>query len=184
MAEAGEITGPERWGAELYGEPCRECRFVWDLGPGDAVLLTERMPERFERALAGATGRERLPELGWDVTGYVAHVGDNLRIWAERLTGARLSGDSHAAGYDADALAEARSYDRLPLAGALWSLRWSAEMWAEALDAALDAGTVLDHSRRGTQTAADVARNNAHDAFHHLWDVERTLAAAGSATGG
>jgi hypothetical protein len=175
MSEPGDDTEPERWGAELYGDPCRECEFVWELGTADAVRLVEGLPDRFADALAGAAGRERHPDLGWDVTGYVAHVGDNLRIWAERLTGSRLTGDGRVAGYDADALASARGYRTMALASALWSLRWSAEMWAEALVAAADAGTVLEHARRGPQTAADVARNNAHDAFHHLWDVERTL---------
>jgi hypothetical protein len=34
---------------------------------------------------------------------------------------------------------------------------------------------VLQHATRGAQRAEDVARNNAHDAHHHLWDIDRTL---------
>ena len=30
--------------------------------------------------------------------------------------------------------------------------------------------------RAGAEQAEDVARNNAHDAFHHLWDVDRWTA--------
>lgn len=172
-------TVTETWGAARFGDPCRECQFVWELGPRDAVLLVERMPERFAAAVVGASGQERHPDLGWDVTGYVAHVGDNLRNWAERVTGARLSGDPHVAGYSPDALAVARTYDQIRLPAALWTLGWSVSAWSEALDAALDAGVVLEHATRGAQRAEDIARNNAHDAFHHLWDVERTLAAVG-----
>jgi hypothetical protein len=36
---------------------------------------------------------------------------------------------------------------------------------------------VLRHATRGAQRAEDVARNNAHDAHHHLWDIDRTLRA-------
>jgi hypothetical protein len=36
-------------------------------------------------------------------------------------------------------------------------------------------GVVLQHATRGAQRAEDVARNNAHDAHHHLWDIDRTL---------
>jgi hypothetical protein len=66
-------------------------------------------------------------------------------------------------------------YDRLALAGALWSLGWAARAWLESVEAALAAGVVLQHAARGAQRAEDVARNNAHDAFHHLWDVDRIL---------
>jgi hypothetical protein len=35
---------------------------------------------------------------------------------------------------------------------------------------------VLQHPERGRQTVQDVALNNAHDAYHHAWDVERSIA--------
>ncbi|MFC3987986.1 hypothetical protein [Actinoplanes siamensis] len=34
----------------------------------------------------------------------------------------------------------------------------------------------LHHVTRGVQRAADVARNNCHDAYHHLWDIRMILA--------
>jgi hypothetical protein len=61
------------------------------------------------------------------------------------------------------------------LAGALWSLRWAATAWTEAAETALTAHVVLHHATRGPQRAEDVARNNAHDTHHHLWDITRTL---------
>ncbi len=165
----------ERWGADLYGNPCLGCGFDWNITGAQAVNLVRSMPERFAARLAGASGQERLPDLSWTSAAYVCHVTDNLRIWAERLVGAQVGGAHDVAGYNPDRLAEARCYDEIALAGALWSLAWAARAWAEALDDALAHGVVLQHAVRGAQRAEDVARNNAHDAYHHLWDVDRIV---------
>jgi hypothetical protein len=45
------------------------------------------------------------------------------------------------------------------------------------VETALASGVVLQHAARGAQRAEDVARNNAHDAHHHLWDIDRILIA-------
>jgi hypothetical protein len=93
----------EKWGADLYGDPCRECGFGWKLSPAQAVASVRAVPGAYTSRLAGATGRERHP--------------------------------------------------------------------------ALARAVVLWHATRGAQRAEDVARNNAHDAHHHLWDIDRTLRA-------
>jgi len=36
---------------------------------------------------------------------------------------------------------------------------------------------VLVHPERGEQTVLDVVGSNAHDAYHHRWDIERSLEA-------
>lgn len=164
------------WGPALYGEPCRECGFHWGLAPSEAVRLLGDMPGQFRRALAGCSGQERHPELAWTATAYVCHVGDNLRSWAERLAGARLSGDRQIPGYDQDLLAQARHYNELNLEAAMWSLDRAARCWIESLEAALSSGLVVEHAERGELRADDVARNNVHDACHHLRDVERIVA--------
>ncbi|WP_190232849.1 hypothetical protein [Streptomyces avicenniae] len=166
----------ELWGASLYGDPCRDCGFDWSLTPREAVVLVGALPARYAGLVEGLRGDERLPGLAWNVTAYVSHVTDNLRNWAERLAGARLSDAHRVPGYDQDLLANARHYAEIPLAGALWSLRWAAAAWAESVSAALDAGVVLDHATRGSQSTEDVARNNAHDAVHHAWDIARIVA--------
>ncbi len=176
----------EQWGATLYGNPCRECGFAWELTPEQAIASVRAVPAAYAARLAGATGRERHPDLTWTAAAYVAHVTDNLRTWSERLAGASPPGDLAAPGatlardlavpgYDPDLLARARHYDELPLAGTLWSLRWAAAAWTEAVQQALAADVTLHHATRGPQRAEDVARNNAHDAHHHLWDITRTL---------
>ena len=169
----------EKWGAGLYGDPCRDCGFEWSLSPGDAVRIVEELPARGRMLLAGRTGFERHPDLGWTPAAYVSHVTDNLRNWAERLAGARLSGAVDVPGYDPDLVAEARHYNEIAPAAALWSLEHAVAAWAASVTAALDAEVVLRHATRGAQRAEDVARNNAHDGHHHLWDIRRILAHAG-----
>ncbi|MCA1694981.1 MAG: hypothetical protein LC749_09720, partial [Actinobacteria bacterium] len=73
-----------------------------------------------------------------------------------------------------------RAYNLIPVAGALWSLRGACQEWLEAMDLATRSEIVLMHAGRGKQDVADVARNNAHDAYHHEWDIGRTLERAGA----
>ena len=166
----------ERWGADLYGDPCRGCGFSWGLSPAQAIAWMRAAPDAYARRLAGATGRERHPDLAWTTAAYVSHVIDNLRTWAERLAGGYLAGDLEVPGYDPDLLSRARHYNEVSLAGALWSLRWTVDAWAQSAEVALAGGVVLRHATRGAQAAEDVARNNTHDAHHHLWDIDRILA--------
>jgi RimJ/RimL family protein N-acetyltransferase len=168
----------ETWGAARYGNPCRECGWGWP-GPERAVAFVEGVADEFAHALAGRDGSTRHPDHGWTVAGYVAHVGDNLRQWAERLAEALAGEDRTVGAYDPDALGRARAYDAVAATGALWSLRHSASAWGEVLRAGLDQGAVLRHVTRGEQRAVDVAGNNAHDAFHHLHDVRRALGLPG-----
>jgi hypothetical protein len=166
----------ERWGADLYGDPCRGCGYGWSLTPQDAIRLVEELPNRFGRLLSDCTGRERHPDLDWDPTGYVCHVVDNLRIWAEGLAaGNQLPEEVSIPGYDPDLLARARRYHQVVPAAALWSLDRAVAAWSDSVTAALARGVVLRHARRGIQRAQDIARNNAHDAYHHAWDIERIL---------
>ncbi|GJF31310.1 hypothetical protein KNE206_40100 [Kitasatospora sp. NE20-6] len=152
--------------------------------PRQAVDRVRAVPADMALLLEGRSGDERHPDLGWTPAGYVSHVTDNLRIWAERLAGARLAGVVDVQGYDPDALAEARGYGSVPAAAALWSLPIAADAWARSVSAALEEQVVLRHAKRGPQRAEDVARNNAHDAVHHLWDIRRILAYADGTGGG
>ena len=165
----------EQWGAGLYGDPCAGCGFAWSVTPQEAIRRVEELPARFRGLLAGKTGYERHPDLAWTPAAYVSHVTDTLRTGAERLAGARLSGAVDVPGYDPDLVAHARHYNEIAPAAALWSLERSVDAWAEAVTAALDVGVVLQHATRGVQRAEDVARNNAHDGYHHVWDIERIL---------
>jgi len=161
----------------LYGDPCRECAYSFSRSLEDALALIDAVPGRFEDLLAGSTGSERHPELAWSVGAYVCHVADNLHIWAERLAGIALGPSPDIAAYDENELAAARVYEGIALAGALFSLERSAADFRVAMALARKAGAVMRHPERGTLSLTIVARGVAHDAFHHAWDIERTLAA-------
>lgn len=169
---------PERWGAALFGDPCRECGFRWDRTAQDAVHALAGVPDAFAGALAAAPAPLRHPDLGWSTAGYLRHVADNLETWAYRLDAARLDGSTSTSGYDPDALARVRDYAHATHEASLVVLRRAVPVWSSAVLAALAAGVVLDHATRGPQRAQDVARNNAHDAMHHLHDVRRIVAHA------
>ena len=137
--------------------------------------MVRSIPERYARLIGGADGSRHDAGLERSSVAYICHVTDNLRIWAERMAGAARGGRTHVAGYDNDLLATARVYESVPIEGALWSLGHAAEEWAEAFGMARDANVVFVHPERGEQTVLDVARTNAHDAFHHGWDIGRSV---------
>jgi hypothetical protein len=198
----------EIWGRARYGDPCRECGYEWSIGTsfgsststststsndssastptgtsigrGDAVAAVAAIPDRYASLLDGRDASLKHPDLDWTAGAYVCHVTDNLRIWAERLVGAAMGGGIDVPGYDESLLGRARAYNQVPVAGALWSLRLAAAAWVDAVALAAEARVVLLHTERGEQRTADVVRNNAHDAFHHAWDIRRTLEHAAS----
>ncbi|WP_432536825.1 hypothetical protein [Kineococcus arenarius] len=166
----------ESWGARLYGDPCTQCGWAWSTDAAANIEHVRGVPQRYAQLLQGRTGAERHPGLAWSVTGYVCHVGDNLRSWAERVAGVLRGAGAHVGGYDPDALAAARGYEQTSLPAALWSLEHSATAWVQVLTEAVEADVVLLHPARGPQRAVDVTGNNAHDAHHHAWDIARSLA--------
>lgn len=162
------------WGRRTYGEPCGECGYSWTIAASDAEMLVTAVPARLAKLLVGATGDERHPALAWSVKSYVAHIGDNLRIWAERLAGIALGGPRAIASYDDNKLAAARNYEALSLPGVLWTLERSTRDWHEAVNSPAPDLEMI-HPERGRISRDDIIRNNAHDAVHHLWDIERSL---------
>ena len=173
--DCGKLGAMSDWARTRYGDPCRECGYSWSISLDEAAEIVAATPASYREALEGHDPSARHPGLGWSARGYVCHVTDNLRIWAERLAGAALGGDTEVAGYDNDLLATARSYEKVPIEGALWSLRHAADAWAEAFRMAQEAGVVFQHPERGEESVLDIGRTNAHDAFHHGWDIDRSL---------
>jgi hypothetical protein len=165
----------DSWGEPLYGDPCRECAFQWATGLAPATSLMRDLPDSVDELVTGATGTERLPELAWNVSAYVAHMTDNTRIWAERLISVARGADTHVCPYDPDLLAQARRYNDIGLKGAKWSLRIAVESWLSAVAEADRAGVVIQHSERGVMEVSEIAVSNAHDSYHHCWDLTRLL---------
>ncbi len=127
----------DKWGSPLYGEPCRECGFTWTTGHAELIAVMRRLPGSIEQFASSATGTERLSCLGWNISGYIAHMADNTRIWAERLVGVARGADPHVVPYDPDLLADSRHYDDVALQGAIWSFGVAVESWLSAVDEAL-----------------------------------------------
>lgn len=162
------------WGARTYGQPCRGCGYSWAISAADARAIVAGVPAALVVDLHGASGDERIPGLAWSVTAYVAHVGDNLRIWAERIAGITAGAATGVAGYDENELATARAYDELRLEGVMWSLGHAVRDWLDAVGAAPPDLEIV-HPHRGVLTLTDVVRSNAHDAAHHRHDIGRIL---------
>ena len=165
------------WGRATYGDPCRDCGFRWSVSQAEAVATVMATPAEFGRLLRGTDGTQRHPDLAWTAIVYVSHVADNLRIWAERLAALTLGAVGPVTPYNQDLLAQARRYDELTLVGALWSLDRAVRDWYDAVALADVAGISLVHPERGELAVVDVVRSNSHDAYHHGWDIKRTVEA-------
>ena len=163
------------WGVSVYGNPCRECGYNWTISMADGVPLVASLPFAFSELLEGWSGKELHPSLSWSVSGYVLHVADNLRIWAERLMGVVDGVPLVVGNYDENKLADVRNYENIPIQAALWSLTRSVDDWLSSVESAPSSGVVLVHPVRGELTLSDVVLSNAHDALHHQWDIERTI---------
>ena len=80
-----------RWGRENFGDPCRVCGFDWSMPEETARALVAEAPQTFADLIGPSDGRERHPDLEWTAGGYVCHVADSLRVWAERLANVALA---------------------------------------------------------------------------------------------
>ena len=141
----------------------------------DAISLVANLPFDYGDLLSGKSGNEQHPDLSWTVAGYVSHVADNLRIWAERLMGILGGAPRLVGNYDESTLAEARRYKDIPIQAATWSLAQSVDAWLRSVEASPASGVVMVHPERGELTLSDVVLSNTHDALHHRWDIERTI---------
>jgi hypothetical protein len=163
------------WWVAAFGDPCRGCGFSWTTSEDQAIAEVSSIPDRFGSLLSGKDGSQHHPELSWSAKAYVFHVADNLRIWGERLAASCAGAVDALAEYDDNLLAEARSYEQMPLQAAMWSLQCSVQGWLEAVQLATQCGAVLHHPHRGILRVPDVVRSNCHDAHHHEWDIQRIL---------
>lgn len=169
---------------QKYGDPCLGCGYGWSIDPAGPAVILAGTADRYLELLVGCDGRESVPSLAWDAGSYVCHVADNTRIWAERLAGASAGPAGPVASYDEVALAVARSYAGIALAGALWSLERAVGDWQAALALVGDRSLVVAHPDQGSLSVDDLARIVAHEALHHGLDLERIVWAAPTAGSG
>jgi hypothetical protein len=159
-----------------YGDPCRICGYSWSTDSQTCLKIIGGASARFDALLSQRDGSERRADLEWNARGYVAHVGDMMRIWAERLAGAALCPSGSVVPYDEGDLGEARGYTELPLRASLWSLERATGDWQAADALAERAGAVLDHPEQGPLGLEEVRRIVAHEVEHHAMDVSLIVA--------
>jgi hypothetical protein len=161
---------------------CPECGFDWALGEPEIVSCITGAPTTFRDALGDPSrpghGTRVRPEV-WSPLEYVAHTGDALSWYGERIRQIVDGRGRLAAGPDWDALLSTHI-------GAGWSLRQAAGFVGAAggeFGAELDAlGAVGWRSTGATPGGArrslvELARRAAHEVHHHAFDVRRLLTA-------
>ena len=165
-----------RWGPDTFGDPCRECGFEWSQSQDAAHAAVVAAPATIGALLDGHDGRSRGAGLQWTAGGYVCHVGDSIRVWAERLASTALGDPGPIGEYDQDLLAAARHYDDVGIRGARWSLRRAVADWEAAVELAIARDVAMVHPELGLMSLHDVVLIRAHDVTHHTRDIERSLA--------
>jgi len=151
---------------------CPECGFSWTTDVEDAIAMVAESPHLFAQALATVDPATSVRADAWSATEYLWHMVDVLRIGSERLWTLRVDPDAGLPSWDENDLARVRRYGDLSATVGLVAYGKAAEEWAAAArDAPPEAEAA--HPEFGTITAADVIRRNAHEAQHHLLDIEQ-----------
>jgi hypothetical protein len=163
------------WGRTTFGEPCAGCGFSWSISGDEADAIVRDAPRLFRDVATQPRDRDRHPDLQWSVSGYVCHVADSIRIWAERIASVVIANQVDVPPYDQDALAKARHYELIDVHAALWSLERSIADWVAAVELTRGRPFVMRHEEVGTMSLTDVAAIRAHDVVHHAWDIERIV---------
>lgn len=161
---------------------CDECGFDWDASLLEMIRIIERFPDRASVLLDGAGDvvyRRPAPET-WSPNEYMWHVLDTYHIFAEWLHMTRTEDHPTHASANADQLAEVRGYAERPIETALWALRPAAGLLVEEATI-VDPDRLVMYKDWRDVTAAEVIGFAAHEAAHHLIDLERavTVPAAG-----
>jgi hypothetical protein len=151
---------------------CEECGFAWTISRDDAIDLVAQLPETATAAVARI--HQPMQQIGvrWSASMYVWHLVDDLRIGTERLLTLTHDPGRDVTCWDENALADIRRYAQLSPAVGLIVLRTAAREWAGAARKA-PAEAAVRHPQFGDLGALEIIRRNAHEAHHHLMDINR-----------
>jgi hypothetical protein len=162
---------------------CAECGFDWALGRPAIVACIAGAPERFLNAVGNpppsGLGSRVLPGV-WSPLEYVAHTGDALGWYGERVRQIVDGSGPLAAGPDWDRLLGAHAAERWSAVDALRFLGEVAEPLGTLLEG-LGPGTWQSTGSTpagGRRSVAELARRAAHEVRHHAFDVQRLLGAS------
>ena len=180
------MNGEEAGASVLAVSACAECGYEWGGPPGDAVAVIGGFPDQLSRlvvdlGLEDGDGRLRARHGAgvWSPLEYMAHTGDAIGWYAGRITRV-LSEDRPALEpFDWDAYTAAQRYHERRLVDVLAGVR------ATCAGLAAELGSVTAWAREGTgsdgsaRTVAQLADRAAHEAHHHLRDIQHGIPAPG-----
>ncbi len=153
-------------------ERCPECAFSWTTGVDDAIAMVAGSPSLFSHALGSVDPSVSVGPGVWTPGQYLWHMVDVLRIGTERLWTLTVDAGATLPAWDENELAKARDYaDLSPTAGVV-AYAHAAEDWVQAARQAPPEGRA-PHPELGTITTTDVVLQCAHEAQHHLLDMEQ-----------
>ena len=160
----------------MSNERCTECGFAWDTPILDSFRIIEQLPRDLRGVIeAGgdAVHQRPAPDV-WSPNEYLWHLADLFRLSAEWMHDIRaLDHPTHYA-IDTDALTALRGYNRLPVETGLWSLEQSCRLFIEEA-AVTDPARICHYHDWQDVTAGQVVGFLAHEAVHHLFDVQRAI---------
>lgn len=175
------MGGPD---SVLAVRACAECGYEWGGSPEDAVVVIGGFPDRLSRLLAGlglGDGDDRLrarPGVDvWSPLEYLAHTRDAIGWYAGRINRVVNEDRPTLEPFDWDAHTAAQRYHDRRLDDVLASVR------ATCAGLAAELGSVTAWAREGigsdgsARTVAQLADRAAHEAQHHLRDIEQGLTA-------
>ncbi len=151
---------------------CPECGFPWSTGVEDAIAMVGESPLLFAQALASVDAATTSPSGVWSPTQYLWHMVDVLRIGTERLWTLEVDADAGLPSWDENDLARVRRYGDLSASVGMIAYERAVETWVGAAKNT-PPGASATHSELGALSTADVIRRNAHEAQHHLLDIEQ-----------
>lgn len=113
-----------------------------------------------------------VPRGVWSPNEYLWHMVDVLRIGTERLWTLANDADAGLPAWDENDLARVRHYAALSTKVGLVAYARAVEDWVVAAESAPPEARAR-HSERGPLGAHDIVRSIAHEAQHHLLDIEQ-----------
>jgi hypothetical protein len=151
---------------------CPECGFSWTTDVEDAIVMVGESPDQFAHVLGMVDPIAPIRADAWSPKEYLWHMVDVLRIGTERLWSLRVDPDGGVPSWDENELARVRRYGELSSTVGMMAYVNAAEDWVTAARAAPPEARTT-HSDLGTISAEEVIRRNAHEAQHHLLDIEQ-----------
>lgn len=155
---------------------CAECGYDWSAPVAQAVAIIAAFPADAARLLPGDTtpALRTRPELGtWSPLEYLAHTGDAIDWYADRVQRVLAEHRPVLEPFDWDAHTAGQRYHERRLADVLDGV----ERGCARLTAVLGEIAADDWRRAGVgstgppRTVADLVHRAAHEARHHLRDI-------------